>query len=190
MDPQGFFQVTLGGLLGSSIATAALGALLLRWGKTVESEIKAHFDQKLKVFESTREWKRQALSELFGPLCMHFERTKAAFDRWDGKNLYLEGQVVRHGNQMVRDTLLAKGHLIPASLVPLATQLIVHYDVWLEEFDRVRSTTAPSDESFVFAGPAGYPFPGEAECAFKEAFRRLQHELYGASVRAGDDQRS
>jgi hypothetical protein len=66
--------------------------------------------------------------------------------------------------------------------VPHATELIVHYDVWLEEFDRMRSAATPSDESFVFAGPSGYPFPHEAERAFMDEFRRLQHELYGAGA--------
>jgi hypothetical protein len=72
MDTPAFFQMTLGGLLGSSLATTILGALFLRWSKTVESEIKAHFDQSIKVFESTRAWKQQSLSELLGPLNMHF----------------------------------------------------------------------------------------------------------------------
>lgn len=180
MDTSSFFQVTLGGLLGSSVATAVLGAMFLRWNKTVESEIKSHFDQQFNIFQSTRAWRQQALAELFGPLVMHLDRTKAAFDRWDRKNLYLEGQVVRQGNQTVRDTLLAKGHLIPPHLIKHATLLIIHYDVWLEEFDRVRNSgSSTSDESFVFVGPAGYPFPREAEAAFKEEFARLQRELYG-----------
>jgi len=180
MDTQSFFQVTLGGLLGSSVATAVLGAVLLRWSRTVESEIKSHFDRQFSVFQSTRAWKQQSLSELFGPLNMHFERTKAAFDRWNGKNLFLEAQVVRQGNQTIRDTLLAKGHLIPPSLVPHATQLVVHYDVWMEAFDRIRGEASPSPNTpFVFVGPEGYPFPHEAEEAFKQEFARLQCELYG-----------
>ena len=179
MDTSGFFQVTLGGLLGSSIAAALLGAAFLRWSKTVESEIKSHFDQQFNVFQSTRAWKQQALAELFGPLVMHLSRTKTAFDRWDGKNLYLEGQIVRQGNQTVRDLLLAKGHLIPPALVAHATKLVVHYDVWMEEFDRVRDSAEPRSDAFVFVGPAGYPFPRESEAAFKEEFARLQHELYG-----------
>lgn len=180
MDAPNFYQATLGGLLGSSVATAILGVLLLRWNKTIESEIKTHFDQRLKVFESIRAWKQQSLSELLGPLSMHFERTKAAFDRWNGKNLFLEAQVVRQGNQTIRDTLLSKGHLIPPALVSHATKLIVHYDVWMEAFDRIRNESSPlPDAAFVFVGPDGYPFPHDAEAAFKEEFHRLQKELYG-----------
>jgi hypothetical protein len=180
MDTSNFFQVTLGGLLGSSVATAVLGAVLLRWSKTVESKIKSHFDQQFSVFQSTRAWKQQALSELLGPLNMHFERTNAAFKRWNAKNLFLEAQIVRQGNQTIRDTLLAKGHLIPPSLVPHATKLIIHYDVWMEAFDRIRGNASSSaDTSFVFVGPDGYPFPSEAEEAFKLEFMRLQKEIYG-----------
>ena len=107
MDIAAFFNVTLGGFIGSGVATTILGWLLLRRTKTIESEIKSHFDERLKVFESTRAWKQQSLSELLGPVIMQFERTKAAFDRWNGKNLFLEAQVVRTGNQTIRDTLLA-----------------------------------------------------------------------------------
>jgi len=180
MDTSGFFQVTLGGLLGSSIATALLGAVLLRWNKTVESQIKAHFDQQFNVFQSTRAWKQAALSELLGPLMMQFARTKAAFERWDGMNLYLEGQVVRQGNQTIRDALLTKGHLVSPELVPHATRLVIHYDVWMEQFDRVRGQAADGAHlPFVFAGPEGYPFPHDAEQAFTQEFARLQVELYG-----------
>src|SRR5262245_23193962 len=180
MDAHSFFQVTLGGLLGSSVATAILGAIFLRRNKTVESEIKAHFDRQFNVFQSTRAWKQQALFELYGPLMMQFARTKAAFDRWNHKDLFLEGQIVRSGNQVIRDTLLTKGHLIPPPLIPHATRLVIHYDAWMEEFDRVRGAGAKaSDTEFVFVGPQGYPFPREAESAFRAEFERLQRELYG-----------
>lgn len=177
---QSFFQVTLGGLLGSSLATALVGALFLRWNRTVEAKIKSHFDERFNVFQSTRSWKQQSLSELFGPLVMQFDRTKAAFLRWDRKNLFLEGQIVRNGNETIRNTLLAKAHLMPPILIPHAVKLIVHYDVWMEEFDRVRGQgSAEADSSFVFVGPAGYGFPHEAEEAFKKEFARLREELYG-----------
>lgn len=176
----GFFEITLGGLLGSSLATAVLGAIFLRRNKVVESEIKSHFDESFKVFESKRSWKQQALFELLGPLQMQFERTKRAFDRWDHKNLYLEGKVVHEGNQTIRDLLLSKGHLIPPHLMGDACQLVEHYDAWLEAFDRVRGDTSTSnDTAFVFVGPQGYPFPSSAEANFKAEFRKLQGELYG-----------
>ncbi len=175
----GFFELTLGGLVGSSIATAGLGALFLRRNKRVEAEITARFSEALKVFESTRAWKQQVLFELLGPMVMQFERTKRAFDRWDKKDLYLEAKVVREGNLIIRDLLLGKGHLIPPPLMADATSLIEHYDAWLEEFDAVRSGSDGGDGTdFVFVGPKGYPFPHQAEAHFKEEFRRLQIDLY------------
>ena len=176
----GFFEVTLGGLIGSSLATAILGALFLRRNKLVESEIKALFDESFKVFESKRTWKQQALFELLGPLQMQFERTKRAFDRWNHKNLYLEAKVVREGNQTIRDLLLTKGHLVPPHLMGDACNLVEHYDAWIEAFDRIRGdNSADSDTAFVFVGPDGYPFPSTAEVNFKAEFRKLQSELYG-----------
>jgi hypothetical protein len=176
----GFFEVTLGGLLGSSIATSLLGALFLRRNKRVESEIKAHFDERFQVFESTRLWKQQALFELLGPLRMQFERTKRAFQRWDQRNLYLECEVVRKGNQTIRDLLLTKGHLIPPHLMEDASQLIEHYDAWLEAFERIRSEDSEEQhKDFVFVGPDGYPFPTKAEANFNAEFGKLQAELYG-----------
>ncbi len=176
-----FFNVTLGGFLGSGLAAALLGVLFLRHTKTLESEIKAQFDQRFKVFESTRTWKQVALSELFGPLYMQFERTRRAFGRWKGKNLYLEAQVVREGNRVCRDLLLSKGHLLPAHLMEDASRLIEHYDAWLEAFDRIRGVASPVDDTpFVFVGPGGYPFPKDAEARFKAEFHELQRALYGS----------
>ena len=43
---------------------------------------------------------------------MQLERTKRAFARWNGKNLYLEAKIVREGNVTIRDLILTKGHLI------------------------------------------------------------------------------
>lgn len=176
----GFFEVTLGGLLGSSLAAAVFGTIFLRRNKVVESEIKAHFDEGFKIFESKRTWKQQALFELLGPLQMQFERTKHAFNRWDQKNLFLEAQVVHEGNKTIRDLLLSKGHLIPPHLMEDACKLIEHYDAWLEAFDRIRNDKEKSNTtSFVFVGPDGYPFPSSAEAKFKAEFRKLQSELYG-----------
>ncbi|MCW5596603.1 MAG: hypothetical protein KIT42_12090 [Rhodocyclaceae bacterium] len=180
MDPN-FFSVTLGGLVGSGLATAVFGLLVLRHSKTLEAQIKGHFDERIKIFESKRAWKQQALSELFGPLYMQLERTRRAFGRWNTKNIYLEAKVMRDGNEKARNLLLKKGHLIPSQLIEHAGALIEHYDAWLEEFDRVRGTNAPtSDEPFVFVGTKGHPFPSDAECAFKAEFKRLQAELYAA----------
>lgn len=173
-------DVVIGSFLGSSVVTALLGVLFLRRNKTIETQIEAQFNQGLKVFESTRSWKEQALAELFGPLQMQLERTKHAFERWDNKNLHLEAEVIQKGNIAIRDLLLAKGHLIPAQLMAHAIALIEHYDAWIEAYNRIRNdTTLNAQTDFVFVGPAGYPFPAKSEQAFKDQFKALQHELYG-----------
>lgn len=174
-----FFNVTLGGLLGSGVAATLVGLVALRRTRTMEAQIKGHFDERMAVFASRRAWQQQALSELFGPLYMQFDRTGRAFRRWNARNLYLEAQVMREGNATARDLLLSKGHLIPPDLMDDAGALIEHYDAWLEEFDRVRGGQHPaSDEPFVFAGTRGHPFPRAAEDAFRAEFKRLQAQLY------------
>jgi hypothetical protein len=175
----GFFDATLGGLLGSSISTAILGALFLKRNRTIEAQVKARFDEAMQVFESKRIWKQQALAELLGPLQMQFERSARAFHRWDKKNLYLEGKVVRDSNQTILALLLTKGHLIPPNLMNDAAQLVEHYDAWLEAYERIRGETSVGTQpDFVFVGPQGYQFPKEAEKHFKAEFQKLQGELY------------
>lgn len=171
--------VTLGDVIGG-LGVAILGALLVRRNTRIESEIRSLFDERLKVFESQRSWKEQALFELFGPAEIQFERTKRAFSRWNRRNLHLEAEVVRTGNMTIRDLLLTKGHLIPPDLMKDAGLLIEHYDAWLEIFESIRNDPEKSQSTdFAFAGPAGYPFPIEAEQNFRRQFKALQHELYG-----------
>jgi len=171
----GFWEVTLGGLLGSGIASTLVAALLLRRNAMLQSEIKRQFDERLKEF-----WKENCLSQLLGPAVMQLERTKRAFARWNGKNLCLEAKIVREGNVTIRDLILTKGHLIPPELMEHTARLIEHYDRWLEEFDRKRASESPSDaDTFVFVGPQGFPFPRDAERQVVDTFRRLQRELYG-----------
>ena len=176
----GFWEVTLGGLIGSGVASTFLAAFLVKRNRTLESEIKRQFDERLKVFESTRLWKEKCLSELLGPAVMQLERTRRAFSRWKGKNFYLEAKIVREGNLTVRDLLLSKGHLIPSNLMEPSARLVEHYDRWLEEFDVKREAESPANaEPFVFVGPLGFPFPRDAEQAIIQTFRMLQEELYG-----------
>ena len=179
----GFLEVTLGGLLGSGIASVMAAAIFLRRNKKVESEISSIYQRQSKVFDSTRAWKEQSLSSLLGPMIMQLDRTKRAFDRWNAKNLYLEAKIIGEGNLKVRDLLLAHGHLIPPDLFEDAGLLVQHYDRWLEEFERARADKPQGDdEAFVFAGPVGYPFPSASEQRFQKRFQELQKELYGPST--------
>ena len=154
------------GTLGAGIASAV---------------IKKQFDKTLRVWDSQRVWKELSVSELLGPVYLQLARTGRAFARWKKQNLYLEGSVIRAGNLAVRDLLLAKPHLIPPTLRQHASALVVHYDVWLEEFDRWRGDHAGTEvhsHAFVFVGPDGFPFPHDAEEAFNTTFEQYWRDLY------------
>lgn len=169
----------LGGLLGSGFVTALSTTILLRHNTRIETEIKRQVNEGFKLFESKRVWQEKCLSELLGPVVMQLERTGRAFARWSAQNLYLEAKIIREGNSVVRDLLLANGHLIPPELFEHASALVEHYDYWLELFDKKRASSSFDDlDKFVFAAPDGFAFPHGAEAAFKSAFRRLQKELY------------
>jgi hypothetical protein len=114
-------------------------------------------------------------------LVFHLDRTKEAFGRWTSKNLYLEAKVIRESNMAARDLLVKKTELIPEELRPDALRLVEHYDVWLEEFERVRvgrgGSEPAEDQPFVFAGPKGYPFPIEAARHFREAYSQYKKDF-------------
>lgn len=171
-----FWQVTLGGLLGSGLATTLLGMILARRIQRIQRQVEEEFNTR----QSRRDYQRQALFELFGPSKMQFLRTKRAFDRWRDRNDFLEEQVVRAGNLAIRNLLLEKGHLIPPDLINHAESLIEHYDAWLEAFERERGSgkKANLEVKRIFVGPAGYPFPKDAEKAFRARADQLQRELF------------
>ena len=111
---------------------------------------------------------------------MQLDRTRRAFHRYEASNRFLESEVLYKGNVAVRDLLLANGHLIPDELRDISGRLVEHYDMWLEEYDRVRGSKALApDEPFVFVGPKGYPFPSEANELFKKAHDQFWADLYG-----------
>ena len=86
---------------------------------------------------------------------------------------------MKTGNETIRDLLLTKGHLIPPELLEDAGKLVEHYDVWLEKFEKQRSSENPDPEAkFVFAGPDGFPFPSESEKRFQDKFRAYWGDLY------------
>jgi hypothetical protein len=162
-------------LISAGIVSAILGFLLHRRTVHIEEEIKNQFA----LLQSRRAWKEQMVAELLGPLYIHFDRTKRAFDRWDAQNLYLEAKIIRDGNLAIRDLLIMKSHLIPKELRVDAGELIEHYDRWLEEFEKIRGREKPDlDTPFVFVGTQGFPFPHESERRFREGFTRLWDELY------------
>jgi hypothetical protein len=169
--PASLKGIVLTALISGAVVSTITGVLFTRYVTGVAEEVR-----------SQRVWKERSVAELLGPMNIQFERTKRAFDRWKERNLYLEVKVIKAGNEAIRDLLLAKGHLIPLELVKDAGDLIVHYDVWLEIFEKQRGGREPDLLSeFTFAGPEGYPFPSEAEARFRGKYREYWNHLYAGS---------
>ncbi len=172
-------QSILSGLISAGIITTILGFLLQNRAAHISEDLRSLHEKSMTVFLSTRTWKEKSVSELMGPLYMQFDRTRRAFARWQGENLYLEAKVIREGNIAIRDLLLSKSHLIPPLLLDDAGKLVEHFDRWLEEFEKERGSKARDLQSaFVFVGPQGFPFPREAEKKFIQAFKHMWADLY------------
>jgi hypothetical protein len=150
----------------------------------IQNEIKEQFDRQNTLFLSERRWEEESLSNLLGPIYLQFDRTYRACIRYQSSNEYIEVKVLREGNGIIRDLLLAKAHLIPRHLLGGASDLVEHYDRWIEEFEKRRppnyydlhaqfSWSGP-----IWVGPSGSPFPREAELGFRKAFDDLSAKLY------------
>lgn len=61
--------------------------------------------------------------ELLTPMMVQLDRTKAAFDRWNNKNLYLESKIIKEGNEAVRELLIQKAKLVHPDLKEDARRL-------------------------------------------------------------------
>lgn len=143
-----------------------------------EDEKQVWRDGIAKIDVVDRNMKQQTLTELLIPMVNQLDRTQQAFNRWTSKNLYLEAKIIKEGNQIIKDLLISKAHLIPPDLQEDASKLILHYDVWLEEFARVRGGKEPdTTQPFVFVGPKGYPFPRVSAQRFIDRMKLLQKEL-------------
>ncbi|MCD4744062.1 MAG: hypothetical protein K8R67_16495 [Desulfobacteraceae bacterium] len=161
-------QLIATAVISGGVISAVIGLLFKGFITKVETEVK-----------SKRTWKEESVSKLLAPLNMQFDRTKRAFKRWNSLNLFIEAKVVGVGNETIRDLLLSKGHLIPPELLEDAGKLIEHYDVWLEKFQEQRSSETPDlKATFLFVGPDGFPFPGEAEGRFRDKYKEYWKELY------------
>jgi len=174
-----FVRLLASGVISGTVISAILTFFFNRRTTEIQEQIKDQYERSMAIFQSTRAWKEQSISELLGPLYMQFDRTKRAFGRWRSKNLYLETKVIREGNLTIRDLLLTKGYLIPPELLDHAGKLVEHYDRWLEEFEKKRSSEKPDlDSEFTFVGPQGFPFPTHSEARFKTKFEEMWAELY------------
>jgi hypothetical protein len=180
MTEPSIWQVIFTTLVGSTVVSAILGLIFHRRLKSIEARLNEELQRNVEIFRTTRAWKEAAISELFGPMVMQFDRIKRAFKRYQRKNIYLETKVIAEGNSTIKSLLLSHGHLIPAELFDDAGRLVEHFDVWLEEFERVRDEKKPELETqFVFAGPQGFGFPTQSEQKFVATFHNLRKEVYG-----------
>ena len=174
------WQVMLTALISSSVVSAILGLIFHRRLKLVEARLNEELQRNVEIFRTTRAWKEAAISQLLGPMVMQFDRVKRAFKRYQRKNVYLETKVMAEGNSTIKTLLLSHGHLIPPELFDDAGSLVEHFDVWLEEFERVRDETKPELETqFVFVAQMGFGFPTQSEQRFVATFHDLRKEVYG-----------
>lgn len=114
------------------------------------------------------------LSELLGPLHMHFLNARAAYQAYleDGRS-FLHACSLRRINVSARTLLLTKGYLLPEDLQPSATALIGHYDVWLTLWDELAERSRPApDDPFVFENR--FTYPREAEQALERLYEALR----------------
>lgn len=122
---------------------------------------------------------RTEYCDLLRPLVLQLDRTKSAFARWNGKDLSLESETIRDGNLKARTLLEQNGKLIPDALRDDQKRLILHYDSWLEEYDRVRiKRTSNPEQPFVFV----YSFPRDSEKRFRSRMTQIEDQL-GSGVR-------
>jgi len=151
------WQVIFTALVSGTVVSAMLGLIFHQRLKSIEARLNEDLQRNVEIFRTTRAWQEAAISELLGPMVMQFDRVKRAFNRYKAKNIYLETKVIAEGNTSIKNLLLSHGHLIPAELLEDAGRLVEHFEVWLEEFERVRDEKKPELETqFVFAGPQGF----------------------------------
>ena len=141
------WQVIFTALVSGTVVSAMLGLIFHQRLKSIEARLNEELQRNVEIFRTTRAWQEAAISELLGPMV----------NRYKAKNIYLETKVIAEGNTSIKNLLLSHGHLIPAELLDDAGRLVEHFEVWLEEFERVRDEKKPELETqFVFAGPQGF----------------------------------
>lgn len=164
-----------------AIVTALLNVMFRERLEKISNDIKNQSEKISLIYKSRYAWQEESLSGLLGPVNMLLSRTEIAFKRLNAHNTFVEAKILKESNEKIRDLLLQRSHLIPATLQADANELVAHYDRYLEEFERVRGEgTTSKDEPFVFVGPKGYPFPRAAADRFQAYYGELWQQLYGA----------
>jgi hypothetical protein len=107
------------------------------------------------------------ISEIVGPLNMHFKRGEAAYQNFhsDGRQ-FLFAKILRDNNHEIRRLILTKGYLLPVEQQQNSIDLVAHLDIWLELWEHLAATKIhqPADK-FSFES---CKYPQEAATALKE----------------------
>ncbi len=163
-----------------AIVTALINLLFKSKLERITTDIKNQSEKISTIFRSQYTWREQSLSELLGPINMLLNRTDGAFRRLTANNKFVEAKILKESNEKIRDLLLQKSHLLPSELTDDANKLVVHYDRYLEEFEKIRGGQNPDLEApFVFVGPQGFPFPKKSAVKFQEKYNEMWREVYG-----------
>jgi hypothetical protein len=107
------------------------------------------------------------VSELLGPLSMHFRRGEAAYQNFhsDGRQ-FLFAKILRDNNREIRTLILSKGYLLPLNQQQNAIELVAHLDIWLELWQQLAATkTFKPEDKFSFES---CKYPQVATAALKE----------------------
>jgi hypothetical protein len=107
------------------------------------------------------------ISELLGPLSMHFRRGEAAYQNFhaDGRQ-FLFAKILRDNNREIRSLILSKGHQLPLEQQQNAIDLVAHLDVWLELWEHLAATKVHKPEDkFSFES---CKYPQEAATSLKK----------------------
>ena len=106
------------------------------------------------------------VSELVGPLSIHFRRGEAAYQNLflDGRQ-FLSAKILKDNNSEIRRLILSKGYLLPFEQQQNAIELVAHLDIWLELWEDIAATKAhkPKDK-FSFES---CKYPQEAAASLK-----------------------
>jgi hypothetical protein len=107
------------------------------------------------------------ISELLGPLSMHFQRGEAAYQNFhlDGRQ-FLFATILRDNNYEIRKLILSKGYLLPLVQQQQAIDLVAHLDIWLALWKDLAATkTHRPEDKFSFES---CKYPKESATALKE----------------------
>jgi hypothetical protein len=107
------------------------------------------------------------VSELLGPLNMHFHRGEAAYQNFhvDGRQ-FLFASILRDNNCEIRKLILSKGYLLPLAQQQNAIDLVAHLDIWLALWEDLAATKRHRpDDKFSFES---CKYPKESATALKD----------------------